>query len=29
MPKRRETWSAWNYLTKSDGPKANVGTVSL
>lgn len=29
MPKRRSTWSAWNYLTASDGPRANVGSVSL
>lgn len=29
MPKRRSTWSAWNYLTFSDGEKANVNTVSL
>lgn len=29
MPKRRATWSAWNYLTASDGPKANVNSVAL
>ncbi|KAM0789863.1 hypothetical protein ACM66B_006709 [Microbotryomycetes sp. NB124-2] len=29
MPKRRSTWSAWNYLTFSDGKKANVDRVSL
>ncbi|KAK4046043.1 hypothetical protein OIV83_006414 [Microbotryomycetes sp. JL201] len=29
MPKLRSTWSAWNYLTFTDGKKANVDRVSL
>ncbi|SCV74586.1 BQ2448_7615 [Microbotryum intermedium] len=29
MPKRRIAWSAWNYLTTSDGPKLNVNRVAL
>lgn len=29
MPHIRSTWAAWNYLTSSDGPKANVNTVAL
>ncbi|KDE07152.1 hypothetical protein MVLG_02556 [Microbotryum lychnidis-dioicae p1A1 Lamole] len=29
MPKRRIAWSAWNYLTASDGPKLNVNSVAL
>ncbi|SCZ98301.1 BZ3500_MvSof-1268-A1-R1_Chr3-2g06281 [Microbotryum saponariae] len=29
MPQRRIAWSAWNYLTASDGPKLNVNSVAL
>ncbi|KAK4046792.1 hypothetical protein OIO90_006434 [Microbotryomycetes sp. JL221] len=29
MPNRRSTWSAWNYLTFSEGKRANVNRVSL